>query len=139
MKETRPCLHCQSLPELRTDNKDDRFWFMFICPTCQHHAGAHLSESVALHWWNKVNEEQRPCLGCHGQPRVKYSKLRDMWTLQCTGCGYVNHWNHTLQGAVCGWHTSNTPGEVHYKKMWDARYEELQKERELAAKQIGED
>lgn len=128
-----PCSQCGSHPEMRRDSS--RGLFMPACLNCKYHAEPCVSEQSSIARWNRANEEKRPCLGCGSQPRLRHSKLRDMWFYQCTGCGWRNHPNHTAMGAYCGWHTANKPNDPHYQMLWQDRYEELVEQRQRGQEQ----
>jgi len=115
-----PCSECGTEPEMRHDEK--RGLFMLACPNCKYHADPFYTKRGAIFRWNKINEVHRECLGCSGQPKLRYSKLRDMWLFQCRGCGWREHLSHTVQGAMTGWHRANEKGNCHTHMLWHERY-----------------
>ncbi len=137
MTDTLPnamnCTHCGTAPEMRRD--ESRGLFMPACPQCKFHAEPCFTEPSSIARWNRANEEQRPCLGCGSQPRLRHSKLRDMWFYQCKGCGWRTGLVHTAQGALCAWHTSNKENDAHYRMLWQARYDELVEQRQREKEQ----
>jgi len=119
-----PCPHCKDIPSLRTDSATG--FFMVACIACKVYTEATSSNEAAIGYWNNFAQEHRACLGCGSQPTIKHSKLRQMWVYQCTGCNWQGNLSHSSQGALCDWHRSNTPGDMHIMELWQMRAAELQ-------------
>lgn len=119
---------CGVSPILRHD--ENRGLFLYVCTGCKYHSEPSSNEYTARARWNRDAGDIRPCLGCGSRPRLRKSKLRNMWTFVCTGCGWRGHPVHTSDGAFVSWHRANLPNDEHVWGLWRVRYHELQEQLE---------
>jgi hypothetical protein len=118
------CFLCGGDHELRKDPLLGLF--LCACKSCRYFTPSFPSEVTALSSWDHINSVEKPCLGCGGQPRLRFSSVRKMWAYECSKCCWRTHLNCSESGACSAWYLMNTVGSSHRVELWRERAVELQ-------------
>lgn len=119
---------CGAEPQFRHD--ENRGLFLYACPVCKYYSEPSPVDSQARARWNQATGDFLPCLGCGNRPRLRRSKVREMWVYVCTGCVWKGNPVHTVEAAFTSWHRSNLTNDEHVWGLWRVRHHELQEQLE---------